>query len=81
MTYCCGVCEHFLADLERPHLHGWCQADYPVSAEFVDIDDAGGIGAYRDGGGAGDLRVTERMTCEKFTLLQIKRKAPKQGSD
>lgn len=76
--HCCGVCEHWLPPPESKILHGWCLADYPVSQEFVDIDDAGGIGAYTDGNGAGDLRTCERHVCEKFVLLNIRKK---QGSD
>jgi hypothetical protein len=78
-TYCCGVCSFWLAPYGALQLHGWCQ--HPEADEAYDVDGSGGLAPYRDGGGGGDLRTSEGMSCDRFVLISIRKKQTGQGAD
>lgn len=80
-VFCCGVCEHWLPPPEAKILWGWCEVAYPVSREFVDVDAAGGLPACNEDEGCGQLRTTESMVCEKFVLINIRKKQEHRESD
>lgn len=78
-VYCCDVCEHFLPPPESKIVWGWCQ--HPDADEAYDVESSGGFMPYRDRKGEGDLRVTPGMCCERFVLLNTRKKQERTGSD